>query len=155
MPHIIEIGPDNFSVYAEEILEIENASFPSPWSINAFKAETEKHISHLWVLISETTVSGYICFWLLETEIQLINLAVHPKKRGIRLGQFLLTRMIEKGVSERIKNVWLEVRPSNCGARNLYKKMGFHEAGIRPKYYSESNEDAILMSLALSSSERL
>lgn len=149
MPQIIEIGPENFPVYAEEILEIEKASFPSPWSFNAFKAETEKHISHLWVLISDAIVAGYICFWILEREIQLLNLAVHPEKRGNRFGQLLLTKMIEKGAIDGVTNIWLEVRPSNSWARDLYKKMGFLETGIRPKYYSETNEDAIMMSLEL------
>jgi [ribosomal protein S18]-alanine N-acetyltransferase len=152
MPQIIELGPENFPVYAEGIFDIEKASFPSPWSISAFKAETEKHISHLWVLISDAAVSGYICFWVLESEIQLLNLAVHPEKRRTNLGQFLLTRMVEKGISSGMKNVWLEVRQSNWGARNLYKKTGFREVGIRPNYYSETNEDAILMTLELSSS---
>lgn len=149
MPHLVEIGPGNFPVYAEDILDIERASFPSPWSVNAFKAETEKSISHLWGLISDRIVYGYICFWMMEREIQLINLAIHPEKRGNRFAQFLLTKMIEKGVSEGIKQVWLEVRPSNLGARNLYKKMGFVEAGIRPRYYSETKEDAIIMSLEI------
>jgi ribosomal-protein-alanine N-acetyltransferase len=147
MAQLIEIGPENFEVYGAEILAIEKVSFPSPWSINAFRAETEKAFSHLWVLISDREVSGYICFWILEGEIHLMNLAVHPEKRGNRLGQLLVTGMIEKGVKRGIKNAWLEVR--------LYKKMGFHEAGIRPRYYSETNEDAIIMSLELSASGSL
>jgi [ribosomal protein S18]-alanine N-acetyltransferase len=139
----------NFPVYVEAILEIEKASFSSPWSMNAFKAETENHISNLWVLVSDSIVSGYICFWILENEIQLLNLAIHPEMRGNRLGKFLLTRMIEKGISKGTKNIWLEVRPSNLVARALYKKTGFIEVGIRPGYYSETKEDAILMSLEL------
>ena len=69
------------------------------------------------------------------------------KKGMMGLGQFLLTRMIEKGISEGVKNAWLEVRPSNLSARNLYKQLGFRETGIRPNYYPETKEDAILMSL--------
>jgi len=148
-PELVEIGPEDFTVYAEDILAIERASFPSPWSFNAFRAETEKPISTLWVLVLDRMVAGYICFWTLEKEIQLINLAIHPQKRGNRLGQFLLTKMIEKGISMGARHVWLEVRPSNSGARNLYKKMGFIDAGIRPNYYSETGEDAIMMSLEL------
>ena len=149
MPDLLEIGPDNFAVYAEEILEIERSSFPSPWSFNAFRAETEKPISHLWVLTSDGRVSGYICFWILESEIQLINIAIRPDRRRNHLGRFLLERMIEEGVSKGVKNIWLEVRRSNSAARNLYSRTGFIEIGIRPKYYSETNEDAIMMSLEL------
>lgn len=147
---LVEVGPENFNVYIQEILAIERVSFPSPWSFNAFRAETVKPISRLWVLLADGSVAGYICFWILEKEIQLINLAVHPEKRRSRLGQFLLTKMIEKGASMGASHVWLEVRPSNSGARNLYKKMGFIDAGTRPNYYSETGEDAIIMSLELS-----
>jgi [ribosomal protein S18]-alanine N-acetyltransferase len=153
MPELIEIGPENFTIYADRILEIEKASFLSPWSKAAFKAETEKHISHLWVLVSDNAVEGYICFWIVGNEIQILNLAVHPEKRHMGLGQVFLTRMIEMGISEGIKNAWLEVRPSNLSARNLYKKQGFREIGIRPNYYPESKEDAILMSLTLPDGE--
>ena len=149
MPLLIEIGPENFPVYIEEILGIERASFPSPWSYNAFKAETEKAISNLWALIDEGILAGYICFWILEDEMHLMNLAIHPEKRGKGLGEFLLTRMIEKGASGRARNIWLEVRPSNIRARGLYKKKGFLDVGVRPNYYSETKEDAIMMSLEL------
>jgi [ribosomal protein S18]-alanine N-acetyltransferase len=100
-------------------------------------------------VISEGEFSGYICFWILEREIHLMNLAVHPQKRGQHLGRFLLAEMIEQGISEGSEIIWLEVRPSNQAARSLYKKMGFKEAGIRPRYYPETNEDAIVMSLEL------
>jgi len=149
MPDLLEIGPANFPVYAEEILEIERASFPSPWSYNAFRAETEKPISQLWVLLSEDRVSGYICFWTLENEIQLINIAVRPENRRNHLGQFMLARMIKEGISKGAKNVWLEVRRSNSDARNLYTRMGFLEVGVSPNYYVEKNEDAIMMTLEL------
>jgi [ribosomal protein S18]-alanine N-acetyltransferase len=149
MPELIQIGPENISTYADRILEIEKASFLSPWSRADFRAETEKYISRLWVLVSDETVTGYICFWIVGDEIQILNLAVHPEKRHLGLGQFLLTRMIETGISAGAKNAWLEVRPSNLSARNLYKKQGFCEIGIRPNYYPESKEDAILMSLTL------
>lgn len=149
MPDFIEIGPENFPVYAEQILEIERDSFVSPWSMYAFKAEAEKSISQFWALISDKTLSGYICFLTVGDEIQLLNLAVHPEKRRLGFGECLLNLMIEKGIAEGVRNIWLEVRPSNMSARNLYKKLGFLEAGTRPNYYPETKEDAILMSLTL------
>jgi [ribosomal protein S18]-alanine N-acetyltransferase len=150
MNHLLKISPEDFPIYAEQILEIENCSFPSPWSINAFKGEIKKSISHLWALISDKHLIGYICFWMFDNEIQVINFAVHPTNRRQRLGQFLLTRMIETGVSKGLKSIWLEVRPSNLAARSLYSKVGFHEVGRRPRYYRETNEDALIMTLELS-----
>jgi [ribosomal protein S18]-alanine N-acetyltransferase len=149
MPELIEIGPENFQLYEKQIIEIEAASFVSPWSVSAFRAETEKSVSRLWVLISDKTVSGYICFLMVGDEMQLLNLAVHSEKRRQGLGECLLNRMIEKGIAEGIKSIWLEVRPSNMSARNLYKKLGFHEAGIRPNYYPETKENAVVMVLTL------
>jgi len=150
MNHLVKIDRKDLSFYAEQILEIENSSFPSPWSINAFKGEIDKPISNLWALIADKQILGYICFWMFDNEIQIINFAVHPTNRRQRLGQFLLTRTIEAGVSKGMQSIWLEVRPSNLAARNLYTKVGFHEVGRRTRYYSETNEDAIIMALELS-----
>ena len=149
MCRIVKISRERLFVYAEQIIEIENQSFACPWSINAFSAEMKKPVSHLWALIAGNTLRGYICFWMFDSEIQVVNFAVHPMKRGRRLGQLLLTTMIESGISKGLKNVWLEVRPSNLAAKGLYAKLGFHEIGRRPGYYSETNEDAIIMALEL------
>ena len=127
MNQLVNIAQDNFPIYAEQILEIENLSFPSPWSINAFKVEIEKSISHTWALIAEKSLLGYICFWMFDSEIQVINFAIHPIKRGQRLGQFLLTKMIETGILKGLKYIWLEVRPSNLVAKSLYAKLGFYQ----------------------------
>jgi ribosomal-protein-alanine N-acetyltransferase len=148
--HLIKISPQDLPVYAQQILEIENCSFPSPWGINAFKGELEKSISHLWALIADKDLVGYICFWMFDNEIQVLNLAIHPTNRRQHFGQFLLTRIIETGVSKGLKSVWLEVRPSNTAARSLYSKFGFQEIGRRPRYYRETNEDALIMYLELS-----
>ena len=146
---LVKITREEFPIYAEQILDIENSSFPSPWSINAFKGEIERPITHLWAIIEEKSLRAYICFWMFDSEIQVINLAVHPVSRGQRFGQFLLSSMIDTGISKGLKSIWLEVRPSNLSARCLYDKLGFHEVGRRPRYYSETNEDAIVMALEL------
>jgi len=153
MPQIIELGPEDFPIYHDAIIEIERLSFLSPWSINAFRAELEKEFSHLWVLISDKVPAGYICFWVLAGEIQLMNIAIHPEKRGNHFAEFLLEGMITRGIKEGARSLWLEVRPSNLAARGLYKRMGLHETGIRPGYYPETHEDAIIMSLELSQGE--
>jgi ribosomal-protein-alanine N-acetyltransferase len=150
---LVKIAREDFPLYAEQILEIENSSFPSPWSINAFMGEIEKPISNLWALIADNLLLGYICFWMFDSEIHVINLAIHPIKRGQRLGLLLITRIIETGFSKGLKSIWLEVRPSNTAARNLYSKVGFLEVGRRPLYYKETNEDAIIMALELSQQE--
>lgn len=150
MNHLLKIARENFPVYADQILEIENLSFSSPWSMDDFKIEMEKPITHLWALISDEKLYGYICFWLFNREIHITNLAVHPAKRGHRLGQFLLAKIIERYVREGLKQMRLEVRSSNLAAKRLYSRMGFREIGISPLYYKDTNEDAVIMGLELS-----
>ena len=147
---LVKITKEEFPFYAEQIIEIENSSFQCPWSINAFNGEIERPISHLWALVKDKNLKAYICFWMFDSEIQVINLAVHPINRGQRLAQSLLSSIIDTGISKGLKSIWLEVRPSNLAAINLYDKLGFHDVGRRPRYYTETDEDAIVMALDLS-----
>ena len=149
MTSFVKINTENYHLYIERILEIENHSFPSPWSLCAFLEEIKNPISHLWVVVENKVLSGNICFWMFDREIQVINLAVHPKMRNRGLGRYLLTKMIEEGISKGIPNIWLEVRRSNSPAKHLYEKFGFEAVGCRPRYYKENNEDAIIMALTL------
>ena len=149
MTYLVSVTRENCDAYLDGILEIENVSFPSPWSHRSFLQEVKNPISHLWALTVGGVISGYICFWMFDSEIQLINIAVHPDRRSQGLGRLLLTRMIEKGVCNGMRDIWLEVRLSNLAARGLYQKAGFESVGRRPRYYRDANEDAIIMSLSL------
>ncbi|MBU2497451.1 MAG: ribosomal protein S18-alanine N-acetyltransferase [Proteobacteria bacterium] len=150
MTSIINVTPQNQDVHLDRILTIETLSFTSPWSPNAFAEEVRNPISRLWVLVVNKALMGYICFWMFDTEIQVLNIAVHPKARGRGFAEHLLAKMIESGMSKGIHQVWLEVRLSNLAAQGLYRKLGFEEVGRRPRYYKDTNEDAIVMSLTLS-----
>jgi ribosomal-protein-alanine N-acetyltransferase len=154
MIRLLEITKENFERFQSPILEIEKSSFPSPWSLNAFLEEINRPISYLWALLVEEVPKAYICFWIVPGEAQLMNIAVHPGGRRKGLGRYLLSRMIEFGKSKTILAVWLEVRPSNVIARQLYEKMGFTETGRRPRYYRDTNEDAIIMCLPLYQTDR-
>ena len=150
MTSLVAITKENSQPFLQKILEIEELSFPSPWSAHALRSEIENPVSHFWALRMGQFLSGYICFWLLESEIQLISVAVHPHDRGKGLGHYLLTEMIETGISKGIRQFWLEVRPSNLVAKGLYERLGFEEAYRRPRYYPDTHEDAIVMNLNLS-----
>lgn len=139
----------NFQAYADQIKEIENCSFPVPWSTKAFEEEIKKSISNFWAVISDRKILAYICFWMFDREIHILNFAVHPNKRNRGFGKFLLKTVIETGNSEGIENIWLEARPSNTAALSIYKKFGFVETGRRTGYYADSKEDAIIMTLDL------
>lgn len=149
MISVIEITHENFHRFQDRIMDIERVSFPSPWSANAFSQELNRPLSTFWALLVGQTLAGYICFWVIADEIHLMNIAIHPAMRRRGLGRYLLTRMIRAGVSKGVRRVWLEVRPSNLTARHLYLLTGFTESGRRRRYYSDTNEDAIIMSLQL------
>lgn len=149
MISVVNITAENIHRFLDDILEIERSSFPSPWSSTAFHRETTRRVSHLWALLADGALFGYICFWMSSGKIHLANIAVHPKKRGNGFGGHLLAKMIETGRSEGAETAWLEVRPSNIMARVLYKKSGFKETGRVPQYYDDTHEDAIVMSMSL------
>ena len=153
MTSIEDITPENYHIHLDSILEIENRSFPAPWSQRAFIQEIENPISHIWALLADNQLVGYICFWLFDREIQLINIAVHPDETGKGLGHHLMIRMIETGLSKGSQYIWLEVRPSNLPAKRLYHRLGFEEIGRRRGYYRETKEDAIVMVLPLQQKE--
>ena len=150
MSSLVEVTSENFPIFQWDILEIERTSFPSPWNLNSFSREIDRSISHLWVSLIDEVLGGYICFWIFADETHLMNVAVHPEWRGKGFGERLLCKMIEVGISKGAKTAWLEVRPSNLVARALYEKGGFKEVGFRPRYYRETNEDAIIMCMPLS-----
>lgn len=150
MTSVIHVTRANYESCLEAILEIENASFPSPWSRNAFIQEFGNPVSHLWALVEDDVLVGYICFWMFDSEIQLINVAVKPEKRGKGFGHHLLRGMIETGIARGMHYVWLEVRTSNLPAMRLYQKLGFAVVGRRTGYYRDTKEDAMVMSLPLS-----
>jgi ribosomal-protein-alanine N-acetyltransferase len=149
MISLLRMTPENVGLYVERIREIETLSFASPWSVNAFRQEVNNPVSHLLGLFVNDALEGYICFWVFEGEIQLVNVAVHPRARGRGLGNCLLRKMLEFAASGGTQRVWLEVRASNGTARRLYEKFGFLEAGKRRKYYTDNDEDAVVMSLIL------
>ena len=149
MTSLVNITTGNFDQFQDDILKIEKSSFLSPWSQNAFMEELAREVSCLRALIIDGEVSAYICFWMFAGEIHVMNIAVHPKRRRQGLGRYLLSKMLEEGNSKGVKEAWLEGRPSNFIARLLYQKMGFTETYRRPRYYRDTNEDAIVMSLSM------
>ncbi len=146
---IIEINKRLFEKYKRDILEIEKDSFVSPWGIIQFLDELTNPSSHIWGLLEEDNIIGYICFWIVADEIHIMNIAIHPKNRSKGMAKILLNKLIHTALNNNVSNIWLEVRPSNVVAFNLYKNMGFQKVGIRKGYYSDTHEDAIIMSLNL------
>jgi [ribosomal protein S18]-alanine N-acetyltransferase len=128
-----------------QVVEIENASMPSPWSKELFEEELRREAAHYFVIEEEGRVAGYMGYWEAPQEAHIINLAISPwfRKRG--LGQMMIEHCMDFAWKRGAGLATLEVRESNEAARRLYEKCGFRTVAIRKKYYSDNQEDAIVM----------
>jgi ribosomal-protein-alanine N-acetyltransferase len=90
-------------------------------------------------------ILGYAGMWIVLDESHITTIAVRTEHRGRGLGEVLLANLVELAAEAQARHVTLEVRVSNEIAQNLYRKYGFELQGRRPRYYSDNNEDAYLM----------
>ncbi len=129
---------------------LEMKCFSTPWSQDAFVQELTTNKLARYMLYEE---NGEICayggYWVILDEAHITNIAVDPERRRQGIGRKLVGEMLGTMTSNNIKKVTLEVRRGNTAARRLYEGFGFAEEGIRPDYYQEPKEDAIIMWLDL------
>ena len=128
-----------------EIMEIERLSFRTPWSRYAFIHEIQFEKSIFKVCKLDGRLVGYGGFWHLVTEIHISNIAIHPNCRRKGLGKKLLVDLLEEAVARGASAASLEVRRSNIAAQKMYEGFGFRIVGINKNYYSDENEDALIM----------
>jgi len=138
----------------EDVLIIEGHAFRSPWSRQIFSEELEREWAHLDVVRARQAdgrlrLVGYCNYWLVRDEIHLLNVAVHPDHRRQGHGHRLMAHMIDFGRRHQCRCVTLEVRKSNHAAIEMYQRLGFDAVGLRPNYYAEDREDAVVMLLTL------
>jgi [ribosomal protein S18]-alanine N-acetyltransferase len=126
--------------------DIERASFPVPWPANAFRQEleTNKLARYLVVRAGERTVA-YGGLWLMVDEAHVTTFAVLPSWRRRGVGARLMLALVELAEEVGARELTLEVRLSNIAARTLYQRFGFRPVGVRPRYYSDNGEDALIM----------
>jgi [ribosomal protein S18]-alanine N-acetyltransferase len=130
----------------DRIMEIEHHSFTLPWSREAFVAElTQNHFAKYLVAIHEGVVVGYAGVWVILDEGHVTNIAIHPDARGKKLGEALMRELMATAIANGAERMTLEARVSNFVAIRMYEKLGFASAGIRKGYYTDNNEDAIIM----------
>jgi [ribosomal protein S18]-alanine N-acetyltransferase len=132
-----------------EIIAIETDSFPTPWSANIFRSEMASPISRLLVArISHErggSVAGYLVYWHVADEIHLHNIAVRRDMRQKGIASRLLGEVVRRSWLKEARWVTLEVRRSNNSAQRFYEKFGFSVRGVRPGYYTDTREDALIM----------
>jgi ribosomal-protein-alanine N-acetyltransferase len=94
---------------------------------------------------SADRIVGYLGLWYMVDEAHIVAIATHPAYRRQGIGERLLARALELARERDIKTVTLEVRVSNEPAQRLYEKYGFRRVGLRPRYYTDNGEDALIM----------
>jgi [ribosomal protein S18]-alanine N-acetyltransferase len=130
----------------DEIIWVEQSSFRTPWTRGMFADELKNpEMAHYLTARYEDHVVGYMGFWLIQDEAHITNLAVHPAFRRRKLGERLLLALLRLAVRLGAKRATLEVRASNEPAKRLYEKHGFQIIAFRRKYYTDNNEDAMVM----------
>ena len=137
--------------HIEQVLEIERASFPTPWTENMFLKELSSPLSYPFVVTRSEArgdvVVGYIIFWMLMEEVHILNLATHTDYRRLGLAHSLLNFSLDFTYERGGIVYFLEVRRGNQAAIDLYRKVGFASWRVRRNYYADTGEDAIIMRL--------
>lgn len=129
---------------ANAMFRLETLCFSLPWSIEQCQgALAQKHFV-AFGLFEDKEMQAYISFFHCEKEIEIVNLAVHPQNRRQGYGFNILTLLLQAAAKMGIQRAVLEVRESNKGALALYEKTGFHRTGIRPRYYPDNGENALI-----------
>lgn len=130
------------------VMEIERQSFPTPWSESSFRYElVENPYASLFVARGPDPprVIAFACVWVVDEELKINNIAVHPLCRGRGVATRMLGFLLDFAAGQGCVQVTLEVRPSNEIALRLYRAAGFTLAGRRRQYYSDTHEDALVM----------
>ncbi len=126
---------------------IELATFPTPWTLDSFYYEVnENKFSHYLVAENEVgELVGFCGVWLVVDAAQITNVAVVETVRGQGIGEALMREAIRVAKEANMDTMSLEVRVTNTVAQNLYRKLGFQDGGIRKGYYTDNQEDALVM----------
>jgi len=128
--------------------EIDILSFSLPWAERSFRFEiSENPVSRGWVAESDGRIAAMLVLWRIIDEAHIATIATHPDFRRQGIGERLMIEALLAAREEGARHAFLEVRAGNLAAQTLYKKYGFILVGIRPRYYKDNNEDAVLMDL--------
>ena len=128
--------------------EIDLLSFTLPWPERSFGFELWGNpVSRCWVAEKDGRIAAMLVLWFIIDEAHVATIAVHPDFRRQGIGEQILLHALRAAREEGARRAFLEVREGNVAAQSMYKKYGFEVAGVRPRYYKDNNEDAILMNL--------
>ena len=144
--HFVYIDTDR----CEEVCDLEQICYPTPWSRELIRGEFAKEISFRPGVQLGSDLIAYSFNYLLTEELHILNVAVHPAYRGLGCARNLLSFVLVQAAKRGATYATLEVRQSNEVARRLYAKLGFSVVGVRRRYYRDTGEDAFVLERTLS-----
>ena len=137
----------------EEVMVIERAAFKHPWSTELFRRELEHDWSTILIAVEPLTsaakgderIVAFLIYWLVHDEIHILNVAVSAEHRRKGTARLLMAETERRANLANASLMTLEVRRSNLGALDLYREFDYRAVGVRPNYYVDEGEDAIVM----------
>jgi ribosomal-protein-alanine N-acetyltransferase len=136
------------------VVQIELDSYAMPWTEGTFRGLLRRRDADLLVAEANGRLVGYAASWSVLDQCELGNVAVEEDWRNRGIGAQLVRAVVERAIERGVREVFLEVRPSNPAAQHLYQNLGFKLVGRRKNYYLEPPEDALVMRLELTNSKR-
>lgn len=133
------------AAHLDEVLAIEQLASPEPWTLGIFTDELNSNQRAYYVAVEGPRIVGFAGLLMQTTDGHVANIAVDPAQRRRRIAARLLLALCRAAVARGAQALTLEVRVSNSAARELYRRFGFAPAGVRPRYYADNGEDALIM----------
>jgi [ribosomal protein S18]-alanine N-acetyltransferase len=129
------------------VMAIERASFSAPWSEDSIASELAAGDPRRlpWVAELDGVIVAFALVWVVADELHLVSFAVDPAMRRRGIGQLLLDAVLDTPEAKRASIMTLEVRATNRAALALYRRNGFLDIALRPRYYPDTDEDAVVM----------
>jgi ribosomal-protein-alanine N-acetyltransferase len=129
----------------DAVVELDKRCFPTPWSAGAYLTEVHNSSAYYVVARIDGRIVGYAGMWLIMDEAHVTTIGVDPAYRGYKIGERILVNLIDEAIKRHANRATLEVRKHNMVAQNLYLKYGFQVVAVRRGYYTNNNEDALVM----------
>ena len=131
--------------HVAQVAELEKLCFSDPWSENSVASELKNPLSLWLVALDDATVAGYVGSQSVQGEADMMNVAVHPDYRRKGIARQLVTELVAALAKKSVHSLALEVRASNAPAIALYEQLGFIQVGLRPNYYRNPKENALIL----------
>jgi [ribosomal protein S18]-alanine N-acetyltransferase len=148
----------------DRVIAIERASFTTPWTLDTFQGLLRRADADLFVAqvadgpaavdgsavadgaaVADGPVVAYAAVWMVVDQAELGDIAVAKEWRGRGIAKQLMDKVLDHVGRRGVREIFLEVRPSNHEARRLYERYGFEAIGRRKNYYSRPREDALVL----------